>query len=244
MNSAEKYIAEVKRLVNEVGEKQADAIEKSASLIADALCREGYVFTFGTGHSHLLAEEIFYRAGGLARVCPIFEDSLMLHRSASLSSQLERATGFAAPLLEDIEAVANGGVIFIFSNSGCNTVAVEMAEEARARGLATVCITNLTHAARSRSRHPKGHKLCEVCDVVIDNMGCYGDAAIEVGGAVTGATSTAIGSVILQAVVCRGIELAQERGTQPEVFQSANTVGGDEANEQYIKRYKAYIRSL
>ena len=50
--------------------------------------------------------------------------------------------------------------------------------------------------------------------------------------------------MILQAAVCRGIEIAQERGTRPEVFQSANTVGGDEANEQYINHYKAFIRSL
>ena len=168
----------------------------------------------------------------------------MLHRAAAASSQLERVTGLASVLLDDVDAVSAGGVMFLFSNSGCNTVAVEMAEEARKRGLATVCITNLTHAARSRSRHPEGRKLCEVCDVVIDNMGCYGDAAINVGGAVTGATSTIIGSMILQAAVCRGIEITQERGVSPEVFQSANTVGGDEANEAYIKHYKAFIRSL
>ena len=83
-----------------------------------------------------------------------------------------------------------------------------------------------------------------MCDVVIDNMGCYGDAAIEVGNATTGATSTVIGSMILQAAVCRGIEIVQGRGANPEVFQSANTVGGDEANEKYINHYKAFIRSL
>jgi len=244
MNSAEKYIAEIKRLINEVEEKQAEAVERSASLIADALCGEGYVFTFGTGHSHLLAEEIFYRAGGLARVCPIFEDSLMLHRSASLSSQLERASGFAAPLLDGTDVVSKGGVIFIFSNSGCNTVAVEMAEEAKKRGVSTVCITNLTHSARSRSRHPLGKKLCEVSDVVIDNMGCYGDAAIDVDGLVTGATSTVIGAMLLQAIVCRAIEITKERGVFPEVFQSANTAGGDSANVDYIKKYKPYVKSL
>ena len=79
---------------------------------------------------------------------------------------------------------------------------------------------------------------------MIDNKGCYGDAAIEVGDATTGATSTVIGSMILQAAVCRGIEIAQERKTSPEVFQSANTVGGDEANEKYIAKYKGTIRSL
>lgn len=244
MNSAERYIKEIQRLVSEVAEKQADAIEKASALAADALCGEGFIFTFGTGHSHILAEEIFYRAGGLAKICPIFEDSLMLHRAAALSSQLERATGLAAPLLDDIDAVSLGGVIFIFSNSGCNTVAVEMAEEAKKRGLSTVCITNLTHSARSKSRHPAGKKLYEVSDVVIDNMGCYGDAAIDVGGSVTGATSTVIGSMILQAIVCRAIEISKERGVSPEVFQSANTAGGDEANEYYIKKYKPYVRSI
>ena len=188
MNSAQRYIDEIKRLVLAVESTQQENMERAASLIADALLSKGYIFTFGTGHSHILAEEIFYRAGGLVRVYPILEDSLMLHRAAAASSQLERVTGLASVLLDDVDAVKEGGVMFLFSNSGCNTVAVEMAEEARARGLKTVCITNLTHAARSRSRHPEGHKLCEVCDVVIDNMGCYGDAAIEVGNATTGAT--------------------------------------------------------
>ena len=244
MTASDQYIKEIQRLVEIVPSAQAESMEKAAELVADALCSGGYVFTFGTGHSHLLAEEIFYRAGGLARVCPILEDSLMLHRAAARSSQLERAPGLAIHLLDDVDAVRFGGVMFLFSNSGCNTVAVDMAIEARARGLSTVCITNLKHAARSVSRHPEGKKLCEVCDVVIDNMGCYGDAAISVGDCVTGATSTAIGAMILQAVVCRAIELSQARGGEPEVFHSANTAGGDDANEAYIQKYKPYVKAL
>lgn len=244
MKASERYIAEIKRLVEAVPAAQDAPMERAASLVADALCGEGYVFTFGTGHSHLLAEEIFYRAGGLARVCPILEDSLMLHRAAARSSQIERASGIAKPLLDDVDAVKFGGVMFLFSNSGCNTVAVDMAMEARKHGLSTVCITNLTHAARSTSRHPEGKKLCEVCDVVIDNMGCYGDAAITIGDDTTGATSTVIGAMILQAIVCRAIELATERGGDPEVFHSANTAGGDEANASYIEKYKPFVKSL
>jgi len=244
MNASERYINEIKRLTDAVASAQADPMERAAELIADALCGEGYVFTFGTGHSHLLAEEIFYRAGGLARVCPILEDSLMLHRAAARSSQIERASGIAKPLLDDVDAVRYGGVMFLFSNSGCNTVAVDMAMEAKKRGLSTVCITNLTHAARSTSRHPEGKKLCEVCDVVIDNMGCHGDAAITLGDCTTGATSTVIGAMILQAIVCRAIELTQARGGFPEVFHSANTAGGDDANEEYIQKYKPFVKAL
>ena len=147
MNADQRYMEEIRRLIAAVPTAQAEPMERAASLVADALCGEGYVFTFGTGHSHLLAEEIFYRAGGLARVCPILEDSLMLHRAAARSSQIERASGLAKPLLDDIDAVRFGGVMFLFSNSGCNTVAVDMAIEAKKKGLSTVCITNLTHSA-------------------------------------------------------------------------------------------------
>ena len=148
----------------------------------------------------------------------------MLHRAAARSSQIERASGIAKPLLDDVDAVRFGGVMFLFSNSGCNTVAVDMAMEAKKRGLGTVCITNLTHAAKSTSRHPEGKKLCEVC--------------------VTGATSTVIGAMILQAIVCRAIELVQARGSAPEVFHSANTAGGDDANEAYIQKYKPFVKAL
>ena len=101
MNSMTAYINEISRLVSEVGEKQADVMEKAAVLMADALCSDGFVYTFGTGHSHILAEEIFYRAGGLARVYPILEDALMLHTHAARSSMFERTAGLAALLLDD-----------------------------------------------------------------------------------------------------------------------------------------------
>lgn len=243
MNAAMQYVNEIKRLTD-AAETEMDAVERAATLIADALGTGGYVFTFGTGHSHLLAEEIFYRAGGLVRVYPILEDSLMLHRAAARGSQLERVSGLARILLDDIAAVRAGGVMLLFSNSGSNTVAVEMAEEAKSRGLSTVCITNLTHAARATSRHPLGKKLCDVCDVVIDNHGCYGDAALDLDGTVTGATSTVIGAMLLQATVCRAIEIAQNRGVRPEVFQSANTAGGDDANAGFIEAYRNAIKSL
>ena len=65
MNSAQRYMNEIKRLIEAVETTQNENIEKAATLIADALASGGYIFTFGTGHSHILAEEIFYRAGGL-----------------------------------------------------------------------------------------------------------------------------------------------------------------------------------
>lgn len=244
MNTMEQYIQEIERLTHRVKETQSDAMERAATLCAQALCGEGFLFTFGTGHSHMLAEEIFYRAGGLARVCPILEDALMLHRGAAASSMYERAPGLAELLLDSVDTIRYGGVLFLFSNSGCNTVAVEMAELARQRGLKIVCITNVTHSARMTSRHPAGLKLKDVCDVVIDNCGCYGDAAIPFGEHSCGATSTVIGAMIMQAIVCRTVELCRERGMPPELFSSANTHGGDEKNAVYLEKYKPMVKAL
>ena len=243
MKASERYISIVKSLIDGVESTQSDMIEKAASMTADALVSGGYVFTFGTGHSHILAEEIFYRAGGIARVYPILEDSLMLHKAAARSSALERISGLASALLDDIDAVKCGGVLFLFSNSGCNTVAIEMAEEAGKRGLKTICITNVTHSSKMISRHPKGLKLMDVCDVVIDNKGCYGDAAVEINGTMTGPTSTVIGAMIMEAIVCRAVEIASETA-EPEIFASANTIGGDAKNAGIIEKYKPIIKPL
>jgi uncharacterized phosphosugar-binding protein len=244
MDTVEQYVQEVKRLIDAVMQTQRGSIERAAELSAEALCGEGFIFTFGTGHSHILAEEIFYRAGGLARVCPILEDSLMLHRGAAASSMYERAPGLAGLLLDNIDAIRYGRVLFLFSNSGCNTVAVEMAEIAKSRGLKTVCITNITHSEKMTSRHSAGLKLKDVCDVVIDNCGCYGDASIPFGEHNCGATSTVVGAMIMQAIVCRTVELCLERGVTPELFSSANTTGGDEKNKAYIDKYKPLVKPL
>ena len=244
MIASETYMENVIALAARVRETQAEGIERAAHLAADALLSDGFLFTFGTGHSHMLAEEIFYRAGGLARVCPILEDALMLHRAAARSSVFERMPALAASLLDDIDAVKYGGVMFLFSNSGCNTVAVDMAVEAKRRGLSTVCITNIAHSRRMTSRHPEGKKLMDVCDVVIDNMGAYGDASVEIGGTMVGATSTVIGAMIMEAVVCRAAQLCGEAGRPAEIFASANTEHGDEANAGLIRKYKPLVKSL
>ena len=244
MTAAEQYVDSVLATARRAADAQADRIEAAARLAADALRKDGFVFAFGTGHSHLLAEELFYRAGGLARVCPIFEDALMLHRAAARSSALERMPGLAAALLDDVDAVRHGGVMFLFSNSGCNTVAVEMAEEARRRGLATVAVTSFAHGRRMVSRHPEGKKLADVCDVAIDTGGVYGDAAVRVGDTAVGATSTVVGAMIVEAVVCRTVELAREGGFPAEVFASANTAGGDEENAALIRKYKPLVKAL
>ncbi|MBE6590797.1 MAG: SIS domain-containing protein [Ruminococcaceae bacterium] len=239
----EAYFSHLSALLDRVLKTQKESIKKASLLLEEALEASNTVFAFGTGHSHMLSEELFYRAGGLVKVYPIFDEPLMLHVSASRSSEIERREGYAAALLDKTPLKEND-LIFIFSNSGRNAVPVEMALEAKKRGAKTVCITNLTHSTASASRHSSGKKLYEICDVVIDNCGCKGDAAMDIDGLKCGPTSTAVGAAILWAAVCEAVRSLKKRGSLCEVFLSSNLDGSDEVNQAYIDKYNPSIPML
>lgn len=244
MNMIKRYFNEIHRLLDQVLDTQKGAIDKATLAVADALEQGGTVYAFGTGHSHMLAEELFYRAGGLVKVHPILDEPLMLHVSASRSSHMERLPGYALTLLDNGISPSGKDVFFIFSNSGRNAVPVEMAMEINKRGATVICITNLAHSKQSSSRHPSGKRLFEISDIVIDNCGCIGDAAITIGDKVCGPTSTVIGATILQSIACSAVEELQNRQIVPEVFRSSNVDGGDTINEIFIQKYRKEIPIL
>ena len=244
METTRRYINNIHTLLDTVLDTQSDAIHQAVTAVADTLSQGGMVYAFGTGHSHMLAEELFYRAGGLVKVYPILDEALMLHNNASRSSQIERLSGYAATLLDNGIVPTERDTIFLFSNSGRNAVPVEMALEMKQRNVRTICITNLAQSSAAASRHSSGLRLFELCDIVIDNCGAVGDASMDIGAHRCAPTSTVIGAAILQAIVCGVVETLQERGIDPEVFCSSNVDGGDAINHRFIEQYRREIPML
>lgn len=244
MESTKQYFTKIHTLLDDVLATQEAAIDAAVAAVVSTLQQGGTVYAFGTGHSHMLAEELFYRAGGLVKVHPILDAPLMLHVDASRSSQIERLPGYAATLLGGHVSPSSGDTVFLFSNSGRNAVPVEMALEMNQRGATTVCITNLAQSSQAVSRHPSGKRLFELCDIVIDNCGAVGDAAIDIGPYRCAPTSTVIGATVLQAIVCGVVETLRARGVVPELFCSSNIDGGDEINDRFIARYRREIPIL
>lgn len=244
MNAFMNYYKNLTAILEKAFTGQNDKIEKTANVIADAFESGGMIYAFGTGHAHMLSLEIFYRAGGPVKVYPILDENLMLHVSASDSTQWERKPDYARELLKKYPMKKND-VLLLFSNSGRNSVPVEMALAAKEMGITTVAITNLNHSTASTPRNPYGLRLFEAVDIVIDNMGELGDACIDTpSGRKIGPTSTAVGAALLQALCCRAEEIARERGVSAEFFASSNIDGGDEINQQFIDKYKPVIKCL
>jgi uncharacterized phosphosugar-binding protein len=234
-------------LLQEVRETQQEAIEEAGRLCAEAVAGGGLIHVFGTGHSHILAEEPYDRAGGLLAVNPILVGDLMLHEGGLRSGPLERLPGLAEVILNH-EPVREGDVLIVASNSGRNAVPVEMAQLARKRGVKVVGITSLQHSRSVSSRAPDGHRLFEVVDVIIDNRGVPGDAVLPVPGAREGmrmaATSTVTGAAIIQAIMAEAVARLATTGGEVPILMSANLEGADEHNERQLRSLGPRVPSL
>lgn len=238
------FVTEVHRQMGLVETTQRAGIERAAVWVGEALRTDRFFWAFGTGHSHMLAEEIFYRAGGLAKAAPILEGKLMLHDNAIEATYLERESGYAQRILNQYPLAA-GDVLLVASNGGRNAVPVEMALEARQRGVRTVALTNLSQSRNWPSRHSSGKRLFEVADLVIDNCGVDGDAAVALPGFdfKVGPPSSITGMLIMNLIVVQAIENCLKAGASPEVFISSNT-RGDDHNDVLLNKYRSHIRHL
>lgn len=239
------YLKNIYTLLERLENTQEEKIDQVATVCAESIEKGGLLYFFGTGHSHMIAEEPFYRAGGLACVYPILETDLMLHEGASKSSGYERLEGLGNLVISNT-GLGRGDVLFIASNSGRNCAVIDAALEAKKRGAITVAITSMNHTTQVASRHSSGLNLYQVCDYVLDNCGELGDASVElVGlGQKIAPTSSVLDITLVNLILVNTVELLLQKGIQPPVFMSANTDAGDEANQDVLKMYKTRIPKL
>ena len=236
------YLLNTQALLGRVSVTQQESVTAAVSLFADALSNNKMIHTFGTGHSHLLAEEIFYRAGGLASIYPILDERLMLHKEVVKGSQNERLPDLAKELLEKHPIVA-GDVVIVISNSGGNQVTIDLVKLSQAAGAKVIAVTSINHATSSSARSNAAAKIHQLADVVLDNSGVVGDASVRVAGSLmpVGPTSTVIGGALLQSVVVGAVAELIKRGIEPEIFLSSNMAHGDENNAALFDKYRSLI---
>lgn len=223
--------------LTQLRDTQALAMSQAVSVVVAAAKQDKRVFVFGTGHSHMLAEEVHYRAGGLAMTVPVLSAMTMLHEGAYSSTKFERISGMVQPLLERY-GIGNGDVLIVVSNSGVNAAPVEAARFGREAGAHIIALTSVAYsqaAANGRVR------LAELADIVLDNEIPAGDALMQLPGSEmkAGAISTAVGATILNAVFTAVAAELSEAGGDVPVYRSANMPGAAEINVRLVEKYKA-----
>ena len=221
---------------------QMDGISKAAAEIAKRLEKGGILYVFGSGHSHVLAEEIYLRAGGLIQAKAIVPHELTVDLDMQKSTLMERTDGLAE-IIFATNKLRNCDVLIIASNSGRNAVPVQMALGAKTRGIFTIALTNLEHSKGVTSRDKSGKKLYELCDIVLDTCGPIGDALVPVPEKdySIAPASTIFGAMVIEMLVCSITETMIANGTEPLIMKSGNLDGSDEYNlkakETLLKKF-------
>ena len=241
MNVIDTYYKELCDTLAEINGTQRDKIEAAARRAAKVIEDDGIIYVFGCGHSNLVAADSFYRAGGLANVCAMFDTDLMLHNGAAKSSAIERMEG-VAPHIFKRYCITSHDMLIVVSSSGLNGVPIEMADLGRKAGVFTVAVCSSAYF-NEVSRHSSGKLLYQNADVYIDNCVPKGDAVVDIGDMKMGAVSTAASCFVLNAVLTQGAEYASAK-TKPPIYISGNIEGGAEKNEALINKYYGRIKHL
>lgn len=230
------YLEQIVEILQRIEREERAKMTEAAETVADVICRDGIIYTFGCGHSHLPCLDTFYRAGGLACVSPILDEDLMLHDGAAKSSRMEKMPGIAAEAFRRHHVTPND-LIVVISASGKNAAPVEMCECAKKAGVKLVTISSSAYIDH-------GAKLLSLGDIAVDCKVPYGDAVIDVGEAKMGGLSTYASLFILNSILIDGAKKALAKGTVPPVYRSGNVEGGTAKNIALEERYFGRIKRL
>jgi predicted NBD/HSP70 family sugar kinase/uncharacterized phosphosugar-binding protein len=244
------YLARARDVVEAVA-AQLHAVRTAADWFAGTILAGRMVHVFGSGHSRMLVEEMWPRYGSFPGFNPIVELSLTFHNlvvGANGQRQamfLENVPGLAERILRNFDLRPSDSALVV-SSSGGNVVSIEMAEGFQRRGIRVVAIVSRAHAEATATRDPRGRKLHELADLVLDTGAPSGDAMVRIPGLATPVApgSTVGGCLLVNAIKAEVAARLTEAGRPPKVLTGAAVVGAERAAALFEAAYDEHARRL
>lgn len=250
MNVIETYLQKCSEIVSKI-EGQESLIAQAAQWFAETILSGRMVHVFGSGHSRIMAEEMWPRYGSFPGFNPIVELSLTYHNNvvgANGQRQamfLENVPGLAERILRNF-GLDEKDTALIISSSGCNIVPIEMAELFQQKGIKVVGLVTKDHLEQSVSKRKDGKKLTDFSDLVLDSGAPRGDSMIYVDGLKTPVSpgSTVGGIIIVNSIKAELARLLTEAGHPPKVLTASNIVGNEKAKQLFEQAYDEHAHRL
>ena len=245
----ESYFDIIGKVTEKVKTTQAENIMKAATILADTTEKGGIIYGFGTGHSHLVVDDAFWRAATPANYCALLEPSATGNQEITKSYYMENLYGVGT-LIVDYHRITPNDCMIVISNSGNNIAPVDAAIRAKEKGIPVIAITAVEYSDFLKTKHKDGVKLKDVADVVLDNCSLIGDAAVEIENfpMKVGSTSTIPNVYLQNAILTQMVEILVERGIEPDVYYNGHMafMNADCAdhNDKFVDKYFYRIRNL
>lgn len=237
-------------LIEQFEKEQQTGLLQAAGLMADACEQDRLIYLFGGGgHTCLVMQELFWRAGGLANLCPMLDLAIHPATPAYMYLGHERMHGVGNHIVS-YYGVSQGDLALLFHSYGFNAPTIDAALECKRRDAKVVGISSSDWHKRIPKdfpiRHESGKTLFDIADICIDDYVPFGDTVIVVEGfdqPITGISST-IDFYIAHRLEMECVKECVRRGVTPPVWRSANIPGGDEFNASLRAKYNGRVKLL
>lgn len=251
---AKEWIGNARNAMDKIEKTQQEHIVRAATLMADAIEAGRWVHTFGCGHSTLPIEEMYPRIGGFVGFHPIIE--LPLTFFTNITGQmgvhqfvfLERVEGYGVEIMKNYDFDTRD-VMWIFSHTGVNSVNIDVALEAKKRGLKVIVFGSAAEAADKKTKHSSNKTLFQIADVIVDTCVPLEDASVKLKNHVDkiGPLSTLAFVTSVWLTITTVAEILADRGVKLYIHPSHNagkdTSSMDRLNEA-LDVYKERIKGV
>lgn len=228
--SAKIYLDKIRAILERIESEEMKNIRAAARIMAASIRRKGRVYMFGSGHSVIPVLDVFPRYGSFVGFFPLCDPRLMWSNvigpgGARELLWLERQEGYARVFLRSYP-LEKRDTMLVFSHGGLNAAPIEMALEAKARGLKVVTVSSHANVKIARRSHSSGKVLSEVADVAIDNHVPPEDALVDVGQLERVAAGSTVAAVaVAMSLVAETAAALAAKGKVPPTFVSPNVRG-------------------
>jgi uncharacterized phosphosugar-binding protein len=248
---AKQWLQNAREVMDKIESSQIENIRKAATIMADSIEKERWVHTFGCGHATLPIEEMYPRIGGFVGFHPMIELPLTFFTNivGGMSVQqfvfLERVEGYGKEIMKGWNFDRND-CMWLFSHTGINAVNIDVALEARAKGMKVIVYGSAAEGVGKKTRHSSGKTLFELADIVVDTCVPVNDASVPLKNHMdkVGPVSTMGFITTVWMTVTTVAEILAERGVKLYIHPSHNIPGDTTAHDRLNKALGEYKRRI
>jgi uncharacterized phosphosugar-binding protein len=245
------WLENARKVMKDIEDTQLDNIRKAATVMADSIEAGHWVHTFGCGHATIPVEEMYPRIGGFVGFHPMVELPLTFFTRITGEMGvhqfifLERVEGYGVEIMKGYNFDPKD-TMWIFSHTGINNVNIDVALEAKKKGMKVIAYGSAAAAKGKQTRHSCGKTIFDIADIVVDTCAPAGDSSVPVKNHVDklGPVSTmAFVTTVWMTVTTVG-EMLADRGYKLHIHPSHNVPGDTTAKERLDEALAEYKRRI